>query len=123
MTDREIILESRIADLERRNAELANALEDIQYMKCPVCGFSSVRYSGGNWFWTCNQCGNIYDSRLGEWQYPASQSQITKLERRNAELVEALRKIENFASRYIGNEATIKIRRMSSAAIRAGENV
>ena len=94
MTDREIILESRIVELERQNAELAKALEDIQYAKCPVCGFSSVHYSGGNWDWTCNKCGNIYDSRSGEWQYSAAQKQIIDLERRNAELIEALEKID-----------------------------
>lgn len=134
MTDREIILESRIAELERRNAELANALEDIQYMKCPVCGFSSVHYSGGNWFWTCNQCGNIYDSRLGEWQYSASQSQITKLERRNAELVEALEIIDGTicynCNLYTGTECGMEERHQPctaretlQSAIRAGKDV
>lgn len=61
---------------------------------------------------------NVADNYL----VPALSQKVDDLKARNAELVEALRKIENFASQYIGNEATIKIRRMSSAAIRAGED-
>ena len=37
MTDREIILESRIAELERRNAELVEALIKIDGEICSFC--------------------------------------------------------------------------------------